>query len=162
MLVHLMLSQRSLRLSSILFILFFYILFCGSDSTILSSRSLIHSSALGILLLIPSSVFIHLSVCSLVLLSSVQLLFCVHLFATPWTVARQASLTITNSWSLFKLMFIKSVMPSNHLILCHPFLLLRLIFPSIRVFSSESVLCIRWPKYWSFSFSISPPMNIQD
>ena len=74
----------------------------------------------------------------------------------PWTVARQASLSITNSQSLLKLMSIQSVMPSNHLILCHPLLLLPSIFPSIRVFSKESVLCIRWPKYWSFSFSMSP------
>ena len=88
-------------------------------------------------------------------ISSVQLLSCVWLFATPWTAACQASLTITNSQSLLKLMSIESVMPSNHLILCHPFLLLPSIFPSIRVFSNESVLCIRWPKYWSFSFSIS-------
>ena len=72
------------------------------------------------------------------------------------TVAHQASLSITNSWSLLKLMSIESVMPSNHLILCHPFLLLPSIFPSFRVFSNESVLCIRWPKYWSFSFSVSP------
>ena len=76
--------------------------------------------------------------------------------AIPWTAACQASLSITNSWSLLNLMFIKSVMPSSHLILCCPFLLLPPIFPGIRVFSSESVLCIRWPKYWSFSFSISP------
>jgi len=75
---------------------------------------------------------------------------------TPWTAAHQASLSITNSWSLPKLMSIESVMPSNHLILCHPLLLLPSIFPSIRVFSNESALCIRWPKYWSFSFSISP------
>ena len=76
---------------------------------------------------------------------------------TPWTAAHQASLSITNSQSLLKLMSIESVMPSNHLILCrHPLLLLSSVFPSIRVFSSESVLCIRWPKYWSFSFSISP------
>ena len=75
---------------------------------------------------------------------------------TPWTAACQASLSITNSQSLLKLMSIKSVMPSNHLILCHPLLLLPSIFPSIRVFSSESVLRIRWPEYWSFSFSISP------
>ena len=88
--------------------------------------------------------------------SSVQSLSCVQLFETPWTAACQASLSITNSRSLLKLMSIKSVMPSNHLILCHPLLLLPSIFPSIRVFSSESVLCIRWPKYWSFSFSISP------
>ena len=80
----------------------------------------------------------------------------VQLFATPWTVACQAFLSITNSWSLLKLMSIESVMPSNHLILCHPLLLPPSIFPSIRVFSNESVLCMRWPKYWSFSFSISP------
>ena len=76
--------------------------------------------------------------------------------ATPWTAALQASLSITNSRSLLKLMSIKSVMPSNHLILCHPFLLLPSIFPIIRVFSNESALHIRWPKYWSFSFSIGP------
>ena len=87
--------------------------------------------------------------------SSVQSLCCVQLFATPWTAARQASLSITNSWSLCKLMSIESVMPSNHLILCHPLLLPTSIFPSIRVFSNESVLCIRWPKYWRFSFSNS-------
>ena len=75
---------------------------------------------------------------------------------TPWTAARQASLSVTNSRSLLKLMSIKSVMPSNHLILCHPLLLLPSIFPSIRVFSNESVLHIRWTKYWSFSFNISP------
>ena len=75
--------------------------------------------------------------------------------ATPWTAARQASLSITNSWSLLKLISIVSVMPSSHLILCCP-LLLPSIFPSVRVFSNESVLCIRWPKYWSFSFSMSP------
>ena len=79
----------------------------------------------------------------------------VCLFATPWTAARQASLSITNSWSLLKLMSIESVMPSNHLILCHP-LLLPSILPSIGVFSNESVLRIRWPQYWSFSFSITP------
>ena len=76
---------------------------------------------------------------------------------TPWTAGCHASLSITNSRSLLKLMSIESVMPSNHLILCHPLLLLPSIFPSIRVFSNESVLPIRWPKYWSFSFSISPP-----
>ena len=86
---------------------------------------------------------------------SVQLLSHVWLFVTPWTAERQASQYITNSGSLLKLMSIKLVMPSNHLILCHPLLLLPSIFPSIRVFSNESVLCIRWPKYWSFSFSIS-------
>ena len=78
------------------------------------------------------------------------------MFATPWTAACQASLSITDSWSLFKLMSIESVMPSNYLILCCPLLLLPSIFPSIRVFSNESVLPIRWPKYWSFSFSINP------
>ena len=77
-------------------------------------------------------------------------------FATPWTAAHQASRSITNSWSLLKLMFIESVMPSNHLTLCHPLLLLPSIFSSVRVFSNESALCIRWPKYWSFSFNISP------
>ena len=87
--------------------------------------------------------------------SSVQSLSRVWFFATPWNAACQASLSITNSWSLLKLMSIESVMPSNHLIFCHPLLLLPSIFPSIRVFSKESVLCIRWPKYWSFSFSIS-------
>ena len=88
-------------------------------------------------------------------ISSVQV-SCVRLFVTPWTAAWQASLSITNSRSLLKLMSIKSVMPSNHLILCLPLLLPPSIFPSIRVFSSDSVVCIRWPKYWSFSFSISP------
>ena len=81
---------------------------------------------------------------------------CVWLCVTPWTAARQASLSITNSWSLLKVMSIESVMPSNPLILCHPLLLLASILPSIRVFSSELTLCIRWPKYWSLSFSISP------
>ena len=90
------------------------------------------------------------------ILSSVQLLSHVRLFETPWTAAHQASLSITNSQSLLKLMSIESVMLSNHLILCHPFLLLPLIFGSIRVFSNESVFRSRWPKYWSFSFSISP------
>ena len=87
---------------------------------------------------------------------SVQSLSHVRLFETPWTEAHQASLSITNPQSLLKLMSIESVMPSNHLILCHPLLLLPSIFLSIRVFSSESVLPIRCPKYWSFSFSISP------
>ena len=105
-----------------------------------------------ILLLIPPAIQLeHLSV-SL----SVQLLSRVRLFATPWTAARQASLSITNPRSLLKLLSIQSVIPSNHLTLPHPLLLPSSIFPSIRVFSNESVLCIRWPKYWSFSFSISP------
>ena len=90
------------------------------------------------------------------LLSSVQSLNHVRLFATPWTAASQASLSITNSQSPPKPMSIESVMPSNHLILCHPLLLLPSIFPSNSVFSNESVLHIRWPKYWSFSFNISP------
>ena len=80
----------------------------------------------------------------------------VQLFATPWTAAHQTSLSITSSSGLLKLMSIESVIPSNNLILCHPLLLLRLIFPSIRVFSNESAFCIMWPKCWSFSFSISP------
>ena len=88
--------------------------------------------------------------------SSVQLLSHVQLFATPWTTARQTSLSITNSWSLLKLISIESVIPSNHLILCCPLLLPPSIFPSIGVFSNESALRIRWPKYWSFSFNISP------
>ena len=88
--------------------------------------------------------------------SSVQSLSCVRLFVTPWTAAGQASLSIANSQSLLKLMSIQSVMPSSHLILCLPLLLLPSIFPSIKVFSNESVLRIRWPKYWCFSFSIRP------
>ena len=88
--------------------------------------------------------------------SSVQSLICVWLFATPWNAAPQASLSITKSRRLPKFMSIESVMPSNHLILCCPLLLLPSIFPSIRVFSNESALCIWWPKYWSFSFNISP------
>ena len=96
------------------------------------------------------------------LTSSVQWLSPVQLFAIPWTAAHQASLSIANSWSLLKFMSIESVMPSNHLILCCPLLLSPSIFPSIRVFYNESVLHIKWPKYWSFSFSITLPMNIQD
>ena len=91
----------------------------------------------------------------MILFTSVQFSH-VWLFATPWTTACQASLSITNSRSVPKLMSIESMMPSNHLILCHPLLLLPSIFPSIRVFSNESALHIRWPKYWSFSFNISP------
>ena len=98
------------------------------------------------------------SLWGVVRISSVQFssLSCVWLFATPWTAARQASLSITNSQNLLKLMSIELMMPSNHLILCHPLLLPPSIIPSIRVFSNESALRIRWPKYWSFSFSISP------
>ena len=94
--------------------------------------------------------------------SSVQSLSHVRLFVTSWITACQASLSITNSRSLLKLTSIESVMPSNHLILCHPLLLLPPIFPSIRVFSNESTLLMRWPKYWNFSFNISPPVNTQD
>ena len=88
--------------------------------------------------------------------SSVQSLSCVQLFATPWITACQASLSITSSWSLPRLMSIESVMPSSHLILSHPLFLLPQIPPSIRIFSNESALRMRWPEYWSFSFSISP------
>ena len=88
--------------------------------------------------------------------SLVQLLSCVRLFTTPWNAAHQASLSITNSQSLLKLMSIESVVPSNHLILCCPILLPPSIFPSIRVFAYKSVLCITWPKYWSLSFNLSP------
>ena len=94
--------------------------------------------------------------CKSVQFSSVQSISRVRLFVTPWTAAHQASLSVTNSQSLPRLISIESVMPSNHLILCHPLLLLLSIFPSIRVFSNESALPSRWPKYWSFSFNISP------
>ena len=97
----------------------------------------------------------HMKRCSTLLLSSVQLLSHVPLFVTPWTAESQVSLSITNSWSLLKFMSIELEMPSNHLTFCHPLLLPSSIFPSIRVFSNESVLHSRWPKYWSFSFSIS-------
>ena len=99
------------------------------------------------LILLPDRSFIY---------RSVQLLSCVQLFVTLWTAPCQASLSINNSWSLVKLLSIELVMPSNYFILCCPLILLPSIFPSIRVFSNESVLHIRWPKYWSFSFSISP------
>ena len=102
--------------------------------------------------LIPTTILMYLAH----QFSSVQSLSHVRLFTTPWTAARQAFLSITNSRSWFKLMSIESVMPSNHLILCCPLLLLPSIFPNIRVFSNESALRIRWPKYWSFSFNISP------
>ena len=101
-------------------------------------------------------IIITVSLVNILHLSSVQSLSRVWLFVTPWTEACQASLSITNSWSLLKLMSFESVMPSNHLILCHPLFLLLSIFPSIKVFSNESALPIRWPKYWSFSFSIRP------
>ena len=100
--------------------------------------------------------YAHIVKTCLLLLQSVSSLSRVWLFLTPWTATHQASLSITNSRSLLKLKSIASVMPSNHLILCRPLLLLPSIFPSIRVFSDESALCIRWPKYWSFSFNISP------
>ena len=92
----------------------------------------------------------------------IQSLSRVRLFATPWIATRQASLSITNSWSLPKPMCIELVMPSSHLILCRPLLLLPLILPSIRIFSNESILHMKWPNDWSFSFNISPPVNTQD
>ena len=173
MLVHLILFQRSLRLFSVLFqrslrlfsVLFIlFTLFCSSEviPTILSSSSLVHFSVSDIVLMIPYRVFLisaimfFVSPCFLILLSSVQLLSCVRLFVTPWIAACQASLSITNSQSSLRLMSIESVMPSSHLILGRPFLLLPPIPPSIRVFSNESTLCMRWPKYWSFSFSLIP------
>ena len=106
--------------------------------------------------------WLQISLTSSLQFSSVQSLRCFQLFGSPWTAAHQASLSITSSWGLLKLMSIELVMPSNQLILCHPLLLLPSISPSIRVFSNESVLRTRWPEYWSFSFSISLPMNIQD
>ena len=128
--------------------------------SIINSQSLLkHMSIESVM---PSN---HLILCRSLLLmpsifpsisQSVQSLSRVELFAIPWTTECQASLSITNSWSLPKLMSIESVMPSNHFILCCPLLLLPSIFPRIRVFSNELALCIRWPKYWSFSFSISP------
>ena len=118
-----------------------------------------HSLRTG-LFICPSHHLLPSTVCQF---SSVQSLSYVRLFATLWTAACQASLSITHSWSWLKLMSIESVMPSNHLILCRPLLLPPSIFPSIRVFSNESALPIRWPKYWSFSFNISLlPMNIRD
>ena len=103
-----------------------------------------------------SKVDLSVNILGLIWFSSVQSLSRVWFFVTPWTAGRQASLSITNSRNLPKVMSIESVMPSNHLILCCPLLLLPSIFPSIRVFSNESALRVRWPKYWSFSFSISP------
>ena len=116
------------------------------------------SPTIIVLLLISPFILVSicLTCCGAPTFSSVQSLSHVRLFATPWTAACQASLSITNSWSLPKLMSIESVMPSNHLILCCPLLLPPSVFPSIRVFSNKSVLCIRWPKYWSFSFNITP------
>ena len=107
------------------------------------------------LFVIMLNTFLICDIKDLLISHSVQSLRCVQLFATPWTAAHQAFLSITKSQSLLKLMSIESVMPSNHLILWCPPLLLPSIFPSIKVFSSESVLCIRWPKYWSFSISPS-------
>ena len=112
---------------------------------------------LFVLFLLALSFAFHSGVVVVVVVVVVtQLLSCVLLFTTPWTTARQASLSFTVSWSLLKLMSIESVTLCYHLILCRPLLLLPSIFPSIRVFSSESALLIRWPKYWSFSFSVSP------
>ena len=116
----------------------------------------IHMHILLLYIFNTHTVRAFLSIFMSVQFNSVQSLSHVRLFETPWIAAGQASLSITNSQSLLKLMYIESVMPSNHLILCRSLLLLPSIFPSIRVFSNESFLCIRWPKYWSFSFSISP------
>ena len=110
-----------------------------------------------IFVLISNGTYLHS-----VQFSSVQPLSCVPCFATPWTAAHQASLSFTNPWSLPKIMSIVSVMPSDHLILCHSLLILPSIFPTIRVFSNESALLIRWPKYWSYSFKSVLPMNTQD
>ena len=116
-------------------------------------------------LICPDNCFItdyqNMNPLSIDFLSSVQSLSHIWLFVNPWTAARQASLSIINSWSLLKLISIESVMPSRHLILCHPLLLPPSIFLSIRVFSIESVLCIMWPKHWSFSFSIIPSNGYQ-
>ena len=109
-----------------------------------------------------NNVFTSMNSFSAPSVSSVQSLSRVQLFVTSWIAAHQASLSITNSWSSPKLMCIESVMPSSHLILCCPLLALPPIPPSIRVFSNESTLCMRWPEYWSFSLSISPSMNTQD
>ena len=105
-------------------------------------------------------VICHTLILFIIQFSSVQSLSCVRFFATPWIAARQASLSITNSRSSLRLTAIESVMPSRHFILCRPLLLLPPIPPSIRVFSNESTLCTRWPKYWSFSFSIIPSKEI--
>ena len=126
----------------------------GSNAALIAPGAALSCS----LFIVPAFALCSLSLCSLleppsVQFSSVQLLSRVQLFAIPWTAARQASLSITNSWSLLKLMPVEAVMPSSHLILCRPLLLLPLIFPSIRVFSSESTLLMRWPKYWSFNMT---------
>ena len=123
-----------------------------------SSKLLNHLSAVFMLYCFQSHTTFTLQLLYIasVQFNSVQSLSRVWLLATPWTAAHQASLSITNSWSSLKLMSIESVMPSSHLILCHPLLLLPPVPPSIRVFSNESTLCMRWPNYWSFSFSINP------
>ena len=126
-----------------------------SIESVMPSKHLIPCRPLLILPSIFPSIRVF-STESALCISSVQSLSRVWLWATPWIAAHQASLTITNSRSLLKLMSIESVMPSNHLILCRPLFLPPSIFPRIRVFSNESVLCIRWPKYWSFSFNIGP------
>ena len=119
-------------------------------------RNMVWSASLGFLLVHRTLLHSPLTVPTSPALRSDQLLSHVQLFSTPWTTAHQASLSITNSWSLPKLISIELVMPSNSLIPCRPLLLLPSIFPSITVFSNESVLCIRWPKDWCFSFNISP------
>ena len=132
---------------------------CGIISDQRSNPCLLHWQADSLPLSHHGSPYVAFIFChhnSAPRFSSVQLFNHVLLFVTPWTAARQASLSITTSQSLLKLMSVESVMPSNHLILCHSLLFLPSIFPSIRVFSNESDFRIRWPQYWSFSFSISP------
>ena len=129
---------------------FIYSIICFGSSLRISAQFFISQHKLGYAVIKQPPNLLRLQ------FSSVQLLSRVLLFVTPWTVARPSSLSITNSQSLPKLMSIESVMPSNHLVLCCPLLLLPSIFPSRRVFSNESALCIRWLKYWSFNFIFSP------
>ena len=122
----------------------------------LTFKSLIHSELIFVYDVRYRSTFFFFLFFFFCMSVEFQLFSRVQLFVTPWTAAHKASLSITSSWSLLKLMSVESVMPSNHLILCHPLFLLPSIFPTIRVFSNESTLHMRWPKYWSFSFGISP------
>ena len=164
MFIHVILSQMSLNLLSLFKKLFFYHCAFGWFLSVYLPDHSMHSSVSPSLLLIPFGVF-YISVVffssdwfffTFSQFSSVQSLSRVWLFATPWITAHQDSWSITNSQSSLRLTSIESVMPSSHLILCCPLLLLSPIPPSIRVFSNESTLCMRWPKYWSFSFSIIP------
>ena len=130
---------------------------CFNNTALLDSYNQVKAKGLKALsIVLYSSLFLQRESWLHLQFRSVQSLSHVQLFVTPWTAAHQASLSITNSWSPPKPMSIELVMPSNHLILCRPLFLLHSIFSSIRVFSNESALRIRWPKYWSFSFSISP------